>query len=91
MSKSKPKQITPAKPREVRVQVEEVPAMCPKCKTTGRTGYESIKHRKISGTKRDGTPFNLVRWLNCKCKGCGQCLRVQRFENLTVDALAAIQ
>ena len=81
MSKSKPKQITAAKPRAVCAQVEEVPAMCPTCQSTDRTGYEGIIERQISGTKRDGTPFNLVRWLSCTCKGCGQRLRVRRFEN----------
>lgn len=61
--------------------VEEVPAACPRCKSTDREGYEGSLVRQISGLSKDGRPFNRIRWNYCTCKGCGQRYRVIRREN----------
>ena len=61
--------------------VEEVPAACPRCKSTDRDGYEGSLTRQISGLSKDGRPFNRIRWQYCTCKSCGQRYRVIRREN----------
>jgi hypothetical protein len=63
--------------------VEEVPAACPRCKSTKRTKLEGSLVRNISGVSRDGMPFSRVRWSYCTCVDCEQRYRVIRRENVS--------
>jgi hypothetical protein len=63
-------------PREI---LDEVPAHCPKCKSTERTKDGSPSaDRPLTGV-HGGRPYNRVIWTRCTCKGCGQRLMVREF------------
>lgn len=60
--------------------VEEVPARCPRCKSTDRDKHEGSITRNIHGVTRDGHEFNRCRWAYATCRNCSQRYRIIRRE-----------
>jgi hypothetical protein len=60
--------------------VEEVPAHCPRCKSTDREKQEGSITRHWSGVTQDGREYNQCRWAYATCRNCSQRYRIIRRE-----------
>lgn len=74
--------MTNKKKRERAIKVIELPAACPKCGGTTRTGRVNVYTSNTSGTRRDGKPYSRIRHWRAKCKTCEQSLAFLSFENV---------
>lgn len=50
----------------------EAKTRCPKCLSIKRERYHRVRSREISGTTRDGRPYDRITWRRTRCKSCGQ-------------------
>jgi hypothetical protein len=71
--------------REPVLKVTEIPACCPKCLSTERTGKHCVVVRRITGTLPTGQPYNTVENWRAECKNCGQRLAYNCFQNRVIE------
>lgn len=70
-----PKAIEPDSPSvddDHHVLVDVPSAACPKCKSTNRERYTSVRTMAIAGTLKDGTRYTHIVWRRTRCQNCGQ-------------------
>lgn len=67
-------------PNRPKVHIQTMPPNCPKCHCTEMEGLGQTRQPLEYAGKIQGRPYNLVRKLRRKCKGCGQILVQTQYE-----------